>query len=114
MCVSLPVHNDNKMTDGVEAKEKTTVTGKKVMGKVVLGKRGERVVSFGYYLTQLNEDEVDGVDLADSKEQVFAAGPTAVLIHKGTYFSLSGMWETEVENRPEGFKTVFRIVYKFR
>jgi hypothetical protein len=71
----------------------------------------------GYYLKQLTEDDVDGVDIPaleeDSKEQVFAIGPTAVLINKGNYFSLSAMFETDVENRPKGVKGVFRFVYKF-
>ncbi|HID29667.1 MAG TPA: hypothetical protein EYP19_06625 [Desulfobacterales bacterium] len=74
----------------------------------------------GYYLKQLTKDRVehDGavpviLRSDNSKEQVFAIGPTLVLVHKGTYFSLGTMFESNVENRPKGIKTLFRCVYKF-
>ncbi|MBN1930127.1 MAG: transporter [Desulfobacterales bacterium] len=67
----------------------------------------------GYYLKQLNEDKIEGKHVPDSKEQVFAIGPTAVLNYKGTFFSLNTMYETEVENRTKGIKSVLRIIYKF-
>jgi hypothetical protein len=74
----------------------------------------------GYYLKQLTKDRVENEEAIpvilrsdNSKEQVFAIGPTLVLVHKGTYFSLGTMFESNVENRPKGIKTLFRIVYKF-
>ncbi len=67
----------------------------------------------GYYGQQLSEDEVDGVKLQNSEEEVFAIGPALHYIHKGMIFSLKTYFESEVENRPEGEKVVFRIIIPF-
>jgi len=66
----------------------------------------------GYYLQQLEEDEVNGIDVKDSEERVFSIGPAMVLNHKGTCYNLSAMFESGVENRSKGSKIVLRIIQK--
>jgi hypothetical protein len=74
----------------------------------------------GYYGKQLSDDEVDGVKINNSKEKVFAIGPGLQYVHipKGgkapsVIFSLKTYWESGVENRAEGNRTVFRMVFPF-
>ena len=68
----------------------------------------------GYYLKQITDNEVDGKDVSDSKEQVFAIGPGGVY-----HFSLDNhlffntYFETSAENRPEGFRLNLRWVHHF-
>jgi len=73
-----------------------------------------RLGASGYFLKQLTDDDIEGHDVPNSKERVFAIGPVATLIRNGTYFCLSTMFESNVKNRPKGTKTVFRIVYKLK
>ena len=73
-----------------------------------------RAALAGYYLKQLSEDEVNGLELSGSKEQVLAVGPAVHWI-VSPHFSmgLKTAWETSSENRPEGNRTTFRWTYKF-
>ncbi|MGQ9485077.1 MAG: SphA family protein [Desulfosoma sp.] len=68
----------------------------------------------GYYLKQITDTQVDGKDLKDRKEQVFALGPGFVLhFSKDTHFFLNLYLETAAKNRPEGERLNFRFVQHF-
>ena len=67
----------------------------------------------GYYGTQLEEDEIDDQDLDNSKEEIFAIGPALHYIYKGTVLSLKTYFESGAENRPEGERITFRMIYRF-
>lgn len=68
----------------------------------------------GYYLQQLKESKLCGVEIPNSKERVFAVGPGALYILPKEYF-LFGYFYVEklVHNRPEGVKAVLRLVKHF-
>jgi anthranilate 1,2-dioxygenase (deaminating, decarboxylating) large subunit len=68
----------------------------------------------GYYLKQVTEDEINGQDISNSEEQVFAIGPAVFWAASPNFFlGLKTQWETSTENRPEGNRTTFRLTYKF-
>jgi hypothetical protein len=68
----------------------------------------------GYYLKQLEEDELDGDELDDSEEQVFAIGPGLVWhITPNLTFMGAVNFETAVEARPEGVRSTARLIWKF-
>src|SRR5512143_1687665 len=68
----------------------------------------------GYYLKQLTEDETNGVKGTGSKEQVFAIGPAVSWAASPNFFlGLKTAFESNVENRPQGNRTTFRLTYKF-
>ncbi|MGE5700504.1 MAG: transporter [Deltaproteobacteria bacterium] len=73
-----------------------------------------RVAATGYYISQLTEDETNGVKGSGTKEKAFAFGPAVHWITKsGFVFDLKTQFESSVENRPQGNRTTFRMVYKF-
>ncbi|MGA6992288.1 MAG: transporter [Candidatus Deferrimicrobiaceae bacterium] len=73
-----------------------------------------RVAAVGYYLKQLTDTEFNGNKVSGRKEQVFAIGPSIHWITKsGLVFALKTVFESAVENRPEGSRTTFRMIYKF-
>lgn len=79
-----------------------------------------RFGAVGYYGKQLDNDEIDGNSIPNSKEKVFAIGPGVqyTWIPKGArapaaIFSLKTYWESGVKNRTEGNKTVFRMAIPF-
>jgi len=73
-----------------------------------------RAALAGYYLSQLTEDEVDGVKGNGTKEQVFAWGPAVHWIFSPNFsMGLKTAFESAVENRPQGNRTTFRLTYKF-
>jgi len=73
-----------------------------------------RVGINGYYLKQITDFELDGSDVDDSREQVLAIGP-GILWHisKDAHLFVNTYFETEAENRPEGERLNFRLVYHF-
>jgi hypothetical protein len=67
----------------------------------------------GYYGKQLKDDELDGHDLDDSEEEVFAIGPgISWMAPTGTIIRLKAYFESNAENRPEGERFVLRIIQK--
>ena len=68
----------------------------------------------GYYLKQITDTEVDGEDMPDSKEQVFAIGPGAVYhFSQDNHLFFNVYFETGAENRPEGSRFNLRWVHHF-
>jgi len=68
----------------------------------------------GYYLKQLEDSEVDGTRLSDSKEQVLGIGPGLVYhFSPHDHLFVNGYWESNVENRPEGSRFNIRYVHHF-
>ena len=68
----------------------------------------------GYYLQQLKESTLCGVDIPHSKERVLAVGPGALYILPKEYFLFGYLYvEKLVHNRPQGIKAVVRLVKHF-
>jgi hypothetical protein len=71
----------------------------------------------GYYLKQLEEDDVSGGRVPpglDEEEEVFAIGPGMVWhISPSLTFMGAVNWETSAENRPEGVRSTLRLIWKF-
>lgn len=68
----------------------------------------------GYYLKGLQDDELDGDQLADTEEQVLAVGPSAMYsVNEGLHLTAKVQFETEVENRPQGIFSWLKLIYSF-
>ncbi|MEW6442950.1 MAG: transporter [bacterium] len=76
----------------------------------------------GYCMWQLTDDDLkdsalEGTPLADAlvqKERVFGIGPILTITPiKNMFLSWATAFEVGVKNRPEGFKTTFKILYGF-
>ncbi len=68
----------------------------------------------GYYLIGVQDDELDGSKVSDSKEQVLAVGPSAMYsFNPGLHLIAKVQFETIAENRPEGTKGWLKVVYSF-
>ena len=73
-----------------------------------------RVGINGYYLKQLENSEVNGVDVPDSKEQVLGIGPGALWsFSRDNHLFVNAYFETAAENRPEGERYNIRFVHHF-
>jgi len=67
----------------------------------------------GYYLTSTENDSGPAGTLPDSKENVFALGPS-VMYCKGKWsVEAKVLFETDAQNRPEGTASWLKIVYSF-
>jgi hypothetical protein len=62
-----------------------------------------------YYLRQIMDGRVNGVQLRNSPEQVGAIGPGMVWNSGKWFFYANGYHELGVKNRPEGDKLVLRV-----
>jgi len=68
----------------------------------------------GYYLKQINDTQMNGVDVPNTKEQVLGIGPGAVYhFSKDLHFFINAYFESMAENRPEGERVNVRLVYHF-
>jgi hypothetical protein len=68
----------------------------------------------GYYLKQINDTQVNGVDVPNTKEEVFAIGPGAVYhFSKDVHLFINAYFETMAEHRPKGERVNVRLVYHF-
>ncbi len=68
----------------------------------------------GYYLKQITDTEVDGQDVENSKEEVFAAGPGALWsFSQNNHLFFNAYFETSAENRSEGQRYTLRFVHHF-
>jgi len=76
-------------------------------------KPGWRAGLAGYYLKQLTDHRIDNVDIANSKEQVFAIGPGVFYASRGHFFNLNAYFESSAENRPEGKNIILRYAKVF-
>ena len=75
--------------------------------------RAYKVGVCGYYLTSVEDDEVNSNTLSDSKERVLAIGPT-VAYQKGKWMlALKVQKEIEAKNRPKGVSSWLKLVYSF-
>lgn len=64
----------------------------------------------GYYLTQTEDDELNGVKLDNSRGKVFAIGPQVAYNYKGMSFVFKWHHETSIENRFGGNKVFFKFI----
>ncbi len=79
----------------------------------------------GYCMWQLNDDDLENpgglsgtipgmADALVQKEQVYSIGPILSLTPlKNLLISWASVWEMGAKNRPEGFKTTFKVLYGF-
>ncbi len=73
-----------------------------------------RVGACGYYYKQVEDDEVDGVNVAGEKGEVFAVGPMFMYSpSERLHLVAKAQFEVETENRPEGNAYWFKIIYSF-
>lgn len=63
----------------------------------------------GYYLKQITNGKIDGVELENSPEQVGAIGPGTVWNHRSWFFYANGYQEFAAQDRATGHKLVLRI-----
>lgn len=67
----------------------------------------------GYYYTQVTDDELNGVKVANMEGRAFAIGPQIKYDYKGMSFIGKWQHELDVENRPEGEKFWFKFIMAF-
>jgi len=79
------------------------------------GVSGEyRLALQGYWAEQLTNDKVNGQELANSKESVFAVGPSFHMItKKGLAFEFKTAYEVSAVNRPQGLRSTVRLIKFF-
>lgn len=68
----------------------------------------------GYYLKQTTDTEVDGNEIPNRREKVFAIGPGLLFsINKDAHLFFNMFFEDSAENRPSGTRLNVRFVYHF-
>jgi len=67
----------------------------------------------GYVYEQITDDEIEGISVNDMRGSVIAVGPAIRYRYKNMSFILKSLWETDVENRPEGSSTWLKLVVAF-
>lgn len=68
----------------------------------------------GYYLKQLKNSKLCGIDIPDSKERIFAVGPGALYIFPKEYFLFGYVYfEKLARNRPQGIRALLRLIKHF-
>ena len=68
----------------------------------------------GYYLKQITDTEVNGNDVSNRKQQVFAIGPGGVYhFSQDNHLFVNTYFETAAENQPESFRLNVRWVHHF-
>lgn len=68
----------------------------------------------GYYLKQTTDTEMDGNEIPNRREQVFAIGPGLLYsINQDAHFFFNMFFEDSAENRPSGTRLNVRFVYHF-
>ena len=68
----------------------------------------------GYYLNQFTDTRVSGHDVSARSERVFAIGPGGLWsITPKLHMFFNTYFESHVRNRPEGFRSTIRFVYKY-
>jgi hypothetical protein len=73
-----------------------------------------RVGFNGYYLKQFTNAEVNGKDVANSREQVLGIGPGALFsFSQNDHLFFNAYFETQAENRPEGTRFTARWTHHF-
>jgi len=70
---------------------------------------GLRLGISGYILQQTTSNKVDGEEIPNSKERVFAIGPGIMYSKNNFFLTLTADFEIGVENRPEGQRITFCI-----
>lgn len=75
--------------------------------------KGLRLGVNGYCLQQLTDDRIDGEEQARSKERVLGVGPGLKYTYERMSIYLNTYYETAAENRPEGFRGIFRLSMAF-
>ncbi|HVR23673.1 MAG TPA: transporter [Candidatus Polarisedimenticolia bacterium] len=63
----------------------------------------------GYWLQQLTDHDINGINVRNSKERTVGLGPGIQLGGGTIWFRLNGYIETDVHNRPSGIMVTFRI-----
>jgi len=106
-------HTDVKTGDQFHCDFAATVP---VLSMVQDGKMVEQVRAGinGYYFTSLEQDELNGTDIADSKEKVFAIGPMVRYnMNPKTSLTVKALMETHAHNRPEGTAVWVKLIHAF-
>lgn len=68
----------------------------------------------GYYLQQIKDSQLEGVDIPNSRERVVAIGPGALYAEsKDLFFFANLYFEADARNRPQGTRLFFRLVKHF-
>ncbi len=68
----------------------------------------------GYYLQQLQNNKVQGVEVPNSKERVVGIGPGVLTLPREDLFIFGNLYfEFNVRNRPKGVRAVFRFAKNF-
>lgn len=101
--------NDSpNLLEGVESTQSGQAFHINLSGSYSMGENFRFGVS-AYMLEQLNDHKINGRDLANSKERVFAIGPALGYYNGKFTINFNAYFESGAENRPEGSRYHLRI-----